>query len=112
MPTLSTSVLEIDFENPFILASAPPTTKIDSIDKAFDLAWGGAVLKTITPDDLEMVEASQIYATWKIGNKICGFENIKLLSHLAVQQWLDGYQISQTKAPYKNNHRQRYGAGS
>lgn len=48
MATLNTKVLGIDFENPFILASAPPTAKIESIDKAFTLGWGGAVLKTIT----------------------------------------------------------------
>lgn len=101
MATLKTSVLGIDFENPFILASAPPTAKIESIDKAFQLGWGGAVLKTITPDDLEMIEASQRYATWKIGNKICGFENIELLSHLTVQQWLDGIKYLKQKHPTK-----------
>ena len=63
MTTLKTSVLGIDFENPFILSSAPPTAKIESLDKAFTLGWGGAVLKTITPDNLEMIEASQRYAT-------------------------------------------------
>ncbi|MBR1825214.1 MAG: NAD-dependent dihydropyrimidine dehydrogenase subunit PreA [Alphaproteobacteria bacterium] len=101
MATLKTKVLGIDFENPFILASAPPTAKIESIDKAFTLGWGGAVLKTITPDDLEMIEASQRYATWKIGNKICGFENIELLSHLTVQQWLDGIKFLKQKHPTK-----------
>lgn len=101
MVTLNTKVLGIDFENPFILASAPPTAKIESIDKAFTLGWGGAVLKTITPDDLEMIEASQRYASWKSGNKICGFENIELLSHLTIQQWLDGIKFLRQKHPTK-----------
>ena len=101
MATLATKVLGIDFENPFILASAPPTARIDSIDKAFSLGWGGAVLKTITPDNLEMIEASQRYATWKIGTKVCGFENIELLSHLTVQQWLDGIKYLKQKHPTK-----------
>ena len=101
MATLSTKVLGIDFENPFILASAPPTAKIESIDKAFTLGWGGAVFKTITPDDLEMIEASPRYAVWKSGNKICGFENIELLSHLTVQQWLDGSKYLRQKHPTK-----------
>ncbi|MBQ8481431.1 MAG: NAD-dependent dihydropyrimidine dehydrogenase subunit PreA [Alphaproteobacteria bacterium] len=101
MPTLKTSVLGIDFENPFILASAPPTARIDSIDKAFTLGWGGAVLKTITPDNLEMIEASQRYAAWKNGNRVCGFENIELLSHLTVQQWLDGIEFLRRKHPTK-----------
>lgn len=101
MTTLKTKVLGIDFENPFILASAPPTAKIESIDKAFSLGWGGAVLKTITPDDLEMIEASQRYATWKNNNRVCGFENIELLSHLTVQQWLDGIKYLKQKHPTK-----------
>ena len=101
MATLKTSVLGIDFENPFILSSAPPTAKIESIDKAFTLGWGGAVLKTITPDNLEMIEASQRYATWKSGGRVCGFENIELLSHLTNKQWLDGIKYLKQKHPTK-----------
>jgi len=101
MSTLKTSVLGIEFENPFLLASAPPTASIESMDKAFSLGWGGAVFKTITPDDLEMTEASPRYATWRQGNKVCGFENIELLSHLTVQQWLDGIKFLRQKHPTK-----------
>ena len=101
MATLEVSVLGIDFENPFILASAPPTARIDSIDKAFTLGWGGAVLKTITPDNLEMIEASQRYASWRSSNRVCGFENIELLSHLTIQQWLEGIRFLRQKHPHK-----------
>ena len=101
MATLKTTVLGIDFENPFLLASAPPTAKIESIDKAFDLGWGGAVFKTITPDNLEMIEASSRYAVWHLGGHVCGFENIELLSHLTVQQWLDGIKYLRQKHPSK-----------
>lgn len=101
MTTLKTNVLGIDFENPFLLASAPPTAKIESIDKAFTLGWGGAVLKTITPDDLEMIEASPRYAVWKAGNRVYGLENIELLSHLTVQQWLEGIAYLKQKHPTK-----------
>lgn len=101
MATLKTKILGIDFENPFILASAPPTAKIESIDKAFELGWGGAVFKTITPNDLEMIEASARYATWKVGTKVCGLENIELLSHLTVQEWLDGIKYLRQKHPTK-----------
>ena len=101
MSTLKTSVLGIDFENPFILASAPPTAKIESIDKAFTLGWGGAVLKTLTSDNLVMIEASERYASWRAGNKVCGFENIELLSHLTLPQWLDGIKYLRQKHPTK-----------
>lgn len=101
MATLKSTVLGIEFENPFLLASAPPTARIESIDKAFQLGWGGAVVKTITPDNLEMIEASPRYAAWKIGAKVYGFENIEMLSHLTVQQWLDGIEYLKTKHPTK-----------
>ena len=101
MATLKTSILGIDFENPFLLASAPPTASIDSIDKAFELGWGGAVLKTITPDDLEMIEASPRYATIKEKGKIICLQNIELLSHETVQYWVDGIKFLKEKHPTK-----------
>lgn len=101
MATLKTKILNIEFENPFLLASAPPTARIESIDKAFNLGWGGAVLKTITPDNLEMIEASPRYAAWKLNNKICGFENIEMLSHLTIREWLNGISYLKAKHPTK-----------
>ena len=101
MPTLKTSVLGIEFENPFLLASAPPTALVESIDKAFEMGWGGAVLKTITPDDLEMFEASPRYETMKSKGKVIGFQNIELLSHKAVQYWCDGIRFLKKKYPNK-----------
>ena len=101
MPTLTTSILGIEFENPFLLASAPPTASIESIDKAFEMGWGGAVLKTITPDDLKMKEASPRYATIKKNGKVICFQNIELLSHKSVQYWVDGIRYLKEKHPTK-----------
>ena len=97
MATLKTSILGIEFENPFLLASAPPTASVESIDKAFEMGWGGAVLKTITPDDLEMIEASPRYATIKEKGKVICFQNIELLSHETVQYWVDGIKYLKEK---------------
>ena len=101
MATLKTSILGIEFENPFLLASAPPTASIESIDKAFSMGWGGAVLKTITPDNLEMTEASSRYATIKEKGKIICFQNIELLSPKTVQYWIDGIKYLKEKHPSK-----------
>lgn len=101
MTTLKTSILGIEFENPFLLASAPPTAAIDSIDKAFEMGWGGAVLKTITPDDLEMIEASPRYATIKEQGRVICLQNIELLSHKTVQYWVDGIKYLKEKHPSK-----------
>ena len=99
--TLFTTILGIDFENPFLLSSAPPTARIESIDKAFEMGWGGAVLKTITPDNLEMNEASPRYSVLKEDKRIIGFQNIELLSHHTVQYWCDGIQFLKQKHPTK-----------
>ena len=47
MTTLSTRFTGIEFENPFLLASAPPTESDANILRAFEAGWGGVVTKTI-----------------------------------------------------------------
>jgi dihydropyrimidine dehydrogenase (NAD+) subunit PreA len=47
MADLSTTFTGISFENPFLLASAPPTESDSNIMRAFDAGWGGVVTKTI-----------------------------------------------------------------
>src|SRR2546430_17621444 len=37
----------IQFENPFLLSSAPPTESESNITRAFEAGWGGVVTKTI-----------------------------------------------------------------
>lgn len=44
---LSVSFTGLRFENPFLLASAPPTESDTNIMRAFDAGWGGVVTKTI-----------------------------------------------------------------
>lgn len=97
--TLHTRILGIDFENPFLLSSAPPAALIESIEHAFAMGWGGAVLKTITPDDLEMNEASPRYAALYEKKRVIGFQNIELLSHHTVAYWCDGIKHLKQKYP-------------
>jgi dihydropyrimidine dehydrogenase (NAD+) subunit PreA len=44
---LSTVFTGIRFENPFLLASAPPTESESNILRAYEAGWGGVVTKTI-----------------------------------------------------------------
>jgi dihydroorotate dehydrogenase len=44
---LSVTFTGIRFENPFLLASAPPTESENNILHAFEAGWGGVVTKTI-----------------------------------------------------------------
>src|SRR5687767_7975309 len=46
-PQLSVTFTGLQFENPFLLASAPPTESDSNIMRAFDAGWGGVVTKTI-----------------------------------------------------------------
>jgi len=45
--SLATRFTGIEFENPFLLASAPPTESDANILRAFEAGWGGVVVKTI-----------------------------------------------------------------
>src|SRR3954449_2217578 len=45
--TLSTTFTGIEFDNPFLLASARPTESDSNILRAFEAGWGGVVVKTI-----------------------------------------------------------------
>jgi dihydropyrimidine dehydrogenase (NAD+) subunit PreA len=47
MTDLSTVFTGIRFENPFLLASAPPTESDSNIVRAYEAGWGGVVTKTI-----------------------------------------------------------------
>ena len=47
MADLSTIFTGIRFENPFLLASAPPTESESNIIRAYEAGWGGVVTKTI-----------------------------------------------------------------
>jgi dihydropyrimidine dehydrogenase (NAD+) subunit PreA len=47
MADLSTVFTGIRFDNPFMLASAPPTESDSNIMRAFEAGWGGVVTKTI-----------------------------------------------------------------
>jgi dihydropyrimidine dehydrogenase (NAD+) subunit PreA len=46
-PQLAVTFTGLRFENPFLLASAPPTESDTNIMRAFDAGWGGVVTKTI-----------------------------------------------------------------
>lgn len=47
MADLSTTFTGLKFDNPFLLASAPPTESDSNIMRAFEAGWGGIVCKTI-----------------------------------------------------------------
>lgn len=55
MSRLATTFTDLEFVNPFVLASAPPTESKRKILKAFEAGWGGVVTKTIGLHPVENV---------------------------------------------------------
>ena len=61
MDRLITNFTGLQFENLFILASAPPTESKRKILKAFDAGWGGIVTKTIGLHPVENVAGTKAF---------------------------------------------------
>lgn len=86
---LTTTFTGIPLRNPFLLASAPPTTTADMIERAFAAGWGGAVIKTLAQDE----EAPLRNVTPRIcavrqGNRVLAFANNELGTMKTVDDWL------------------------
>lgn len=89
----------LDFINPFILASAPPTTNGEMIQRAFDAGWGGAIIKTLCYDlSLTQNVSPRIHAL-KSGKKITAFSNFELGSPKSIEEWLQDINVIKNNYP-------------
>ncbi|WP_291329452.1 NAD-dependent dihydropyrimidine dehydrogenase subunit PreA [Desulfovibrio sp. UCD-KL4C] len=95
---LSVTQNGITFPNPFLLASAPPTAYGENIMRAFDHGWGGAVLKTLKPDFMDIKDVTPRFATLKDKNKVLGFQNFELVTKRSLADWLP--EIEEIKKKY------------
>lgn len=99
---LGVTVGALRLENPFILASAPPTADGKFIRKAFDLGWAGAVIKTIKPDELEIEDVSPRFSILKDRKgSIIGFENFELVSKKTIAYWVNEIRVIKKEYPGK-----------
>lgn len=99
---LSTDFCGLRLPNPFLLASAPPTADAARIKRAFALGWGGAVTKTIPPDDMVITDVSpRLNALRNQRGAVFGLENIELISPKPLSVWLD--EIRDIKRCYPEN---------
>ncbi|XP_023243236.1 dihydropyrimidine dehydrogenase [NADP(+)]-like [Centruroides sculpturatus] len=57
---ISVEMCGLKFENPFGLASAPPTTSSPMIRRAFEAGWGFALTKTFSLDKLSLKELAKM----------------------------------------------------
>ncbi|MCK5238831.1 MAG: NAD-dependent dihydropyrimidine dehydrogenase subunit PreA [Candidatus Thorarchaeota archaeon] len=91
---MSSSRLEIEFagiqfKNPFMLSSAPPSMNPRLVTRAARLGWGGAVLKTVT--EVPTVDPRTRLGALRKDGKLIGMNNIELLSRETVDTWINSY---------------------
>lgn len=78
------------YENPFLLASGPPTASRELIARGFEAGWAGAVTKTIRPDSMPMSDVSPRFYAFRHGQgDVYGFENIELVSRRSTAYWME-----------------------
>lgn len=90
--TLQTTFIGLSFQNPFLLASAPPTTSRDMIARAFEAGWGGAVIKTLAqvePHALTNVTPRIRAVRSGHAGRIMGFANVELGTMKRIEDWLE-----------------------
>ena len=97
---LATTFAGLRFENPFLLASAPPTESDNNILRAFDAGWGGVVTKTIGLHPVVNVagpktrflratpDATQLSMQKRPGTALHSSWNWELISDKALDWWL------------------------
>lgn len=99
---LSVEFCGVRFENPFVLAAAPPTDEIEMVRDGFAAGWAGAVLKTTampgTPVDLVYPLISGVdYENLRV----MGMTNIDLISHYDISVVEDRVKILKKEFPTK-----------
>ena len=99
---LSTTVNGMKFPNPFVIGSGPPSTNARVIAKAFDAGWGGAVAKTCSLTDTEVINVTPRYGKLRSEKgDVIGFQNIELISDRPFEDWEDDFK--QLKKNYPNH---------
>jgi dihydropyrimidine dehydrogenase (NAD+) subunit PreA len=82
---LSVYYLGKRFDNPFVLASGPPTANGEMIARAFEAGWAGAVIKTLIWEPVKNLQNR--FASNRLGREIIAFKNIELLSEQPPDVW-------------------------
>ncbi|XP_067138648.1 dihydropyrimidine dehydrogenase [NADP(+)] [Centruroides vittatus] len=100
---ISVEMCGLKFENPFGLASAPPTTSSPMIRRAFEAGWGFALTKTFSLDkDLSTNVSPRIVKGTTSGHLFGpgqgSFLNIELISEKTAEYWCQS--ISELKRDF------------
>ncbi|MBC8443860.1 MAG: NAD-dependent dihydropyrimidine dehydrogenase subunit PreA, partial [Deltaproteobacteria bacterium] len=102
---LSVNFCGVNFKNPFILSSAPPTTTGEMMGRAFEAGWAGAVTKTLVKDAEKIVNVTPRLASLSFPGsasepkKLYAFENIELVTDRSLSTWLKEIEMLRKKYP-------------
>lgn len=99
-----TNDLSVDFvgrklENPFVLASAPPTASYDKIRIAFDKGWAGAITKSVSLFPLK--DKSPRMKDYKNTEGIFAYQNYEMGSDKNLDYWVEGAKKIKGEFPNK-----------
>ena len=84
---LSTECCGVRFENPFILAAAPPSDELDMVRDAFRAGWAGAVLKTTSVEGTSVPLKYPMMEAAHLGDeRIHALTNIDLISEYHIDE--------------------------
>lgn len=84
---LSIEFCGVKFENPFILSAAPPSDEPDMVERAFEMGWAGAVLKTTSVEGTPVPLAYPMMSANAYGReRIIGLGNIDLISKYHIDE--------------------------
>jgi len=90
-PSLEVEFANLKFQNPFILASAPPTRNASMVERAFEAGWAGAVIKTIPSDSLMQRGMSEeprpLLELYRSGTRRVGMGNISIMGEWRIEDW-------------------------
>lgn len=90
----------VRFPNLFVLAAAPPTDSADMIARGFDAGWGGAVVKTLGLEHVDVNLVSPMMAGLKYEDKnLIGLENIDLISDRDIGEVLEEVEDLKKRYP-------------
>ncbi|ELU18829.1 hypothetical protein CAPTEDRAFT_161594 [Capitella teleta] len=103
---VSITMCGIRFENPFGLASAPPTTTPAMIRRAFEAGWGFALTKTFSLDKDLVTNVSPRIVRGTTSGQVFGpgqgsFLNIELISEKTAAFWCKGVKELKRDFPTK-----------
>jgi len=113
MADLSTTFTGLKFDNPFLLASAPPTESDANIMRAFEAGWGGVVCKTIGMHPVVNVkgpktkflradnDAARMSMAKRPNSTLMASWNWELISDKGIDWWLPRIESIKKAFPHK-----------